>query len=385
MSAAFDTDVAAMQGLRSFAGVERFLAEIKGDNRRAGYVLLGSEAFLAQTCRRGVIEALVPDDFRDFCLHELDLAQTNIFEALDLAQTPSLMAPFQVLFLSNMQKLYGRGQKKEEFSAIDAYFRHPNPQALLIFLANHITLPQDVRRMEMTDKERAEKIRETLGDLCGIVELQQVSEDDAVRWTTGTAESRGVTFSEDAARELVDALSAGMLSIASEVEKLVLYAGAMGRTSIDLADVETMVSAAKQRSLYELTDAISQKNAPRALALLQGLLNASEGGEDAAIGHVFSLAKTYRQMLVLHEKQVKDQRAMWQVLWPGFRVAPFAADALIAQARRYRDRTELARGLRLIAKADLELRSSPADKRLVLERLVLRLAGKDRHGEWVDA
>jgi DNA polymerase-3 subunit delta len=56
-------------------------------------------------------------------------------------------------------------------------------------------------------------------------------------------------------------------------------------------------------------------------------------------------------------------------------VAPFAADALIAQARRYRDRGELLRGLRWIAKADLELRSSPADKRLVLERLVMRLAG----------
>ena len=28
----------------------------------------------------------------------------------------------------------------------------------------------------------------------------------------------------------------------------------------------------------------------------------------------------------------------------------------------------------MIAKADLELRSSPADKRLVLERLVMRLA-----------
>jgi DNA polymerase-3 subunit delta len=136
-----------------------------------------------------------------------------------------------------------------------------------------------------------------------------------------------------------------------------------------------MVTAAKQRSLYELTDAISRQDAPRALALLAGLLNASDGGEDAAIGHVFMLAKTFRQMLVLNEKQVKDQRAMWQVLWPGFRVAPFAADALIAQARRYRDRGELIRGLRLIAKADLELRSSPPDKRLVLERLVMRLAG----------
>jgi DNA polymerase-3 subunit delta len=366
--------------LRSFAAVERFLAEVRGDARRPGYVLLGDEAFLGEMCRRGVLDALVPGEMREFGLHDLDLSTTTIFEALDLAQTPSLMAPFQVLLLRNVQKLYGRGQKKEEFAAIDAYFKRPNPQALLVFVADHIALPQDLRKMDMTDKDRAEKLRETLGDVCGVVELQRVSEEDAIAWVRREAQSRGVAFTPDAARELVDALGstggAAMLAVASEVEKLLLYAGAMERSTVELADVETMVSAAKQRSLYELTDAISLKDAPRALALLSGLLNASEGGEDAAIGHVFMMAKTYRQMLVLNERQVKDQRAMWQVLWPGFRVAPFAADALIAQARRYRDRAELARGLRLIAKADLELRSSPPDKRLVLERLVLRLVGK---------
>ena len=364
--------------LRSFAGMERFLAEVRGDARRPGYVLLGDEAFLFDMCRRGVLEALAPPELREFCLHDLDLAQTSIFEALDLAQTPSLMAPFQVLFLRNVKTLYGRGQKKEEFAAIDEYFRRPNPQALLLFVADHIALPQDLRKMEMQDKERAERIRETLGEVCGVVELQRVSEDDAVRWVVREAEAKGVKIEEDAARELVDALSAEMLTIASELEKLLLYAGALaaekGAATINLVDVETMVTAAKQRILYELTDAISLHDAPRALALLSGLLNASDGGEDAAIGHVFMLAKTFRQMLVLNEKQVKDTRAMWSVLWPGFRVAPFAADALIAQARRYRDRGELVRGLRMIAKADLELRSSPADKRLVLERLVMRLA-----------
>jgi len=364
--------------LRSFAGMERFLAEVRGDARRPGYVLLGDEAFLFDMCRRGVLEALAPPELREFCLHDLDLAQTSIFEALDLAQTPSLMAPFQVLFLRNVKTLYGRGQKKEEFAAIDEYFRRPNPQALLLFVADHIALPQDLRKMEMQDKERAERIRETLGEVCGVVELQRVSEDDAVRWVVREAEAKGVKIEEDAARELVDALSAEMLTIASELEKLLLYAGALaaekGAATINLVDVETMVTAAKQRSLYELTDAISLHDAPRALALLSGLLNASDGGEDAAIGHVFMLAKTFRQMLVLNEKQVKDTRAMWGVLWPGFRVAPFAAEALIAQARRYRDRGELVRGLRMIAKADLELRSSPADKRLVLERLVMRLS-----------
>ena len=369
------------KSLRSFAVVERFLAEVKTESRRPGYVLMGSEAFLYQMCRRGVLDALVAPDLRDFSLHDIDLGDTSIFEVLDLAQTPSLMAPFQVLFIRNVKTLYGRGQKKEEFAAIDAYFRRPNPQALLIFVADHLSMPSDVRRMDMQDKERAERIRETLGDVCGVVELQQVGEDDAVQWVLAEAQRGGTPFTDDAARELVDALGADMLMVRSELEKLLLYASATGAASVEVVDVETMVSAAKQRSLYELTDAISLKDMPRSLALLQGLLNASEGGDDAAIGHVFMLAKTFRQMLILNEKQVKDQRAMWQVLWPGFRVAPFAADALIAQARRYKDRGELTFGLRMIAKADLELRSSPPDKRLVLERLVMRLAGKDRVAE----
>src|SRR5579864_9283025 len=304
-------------GLRSFAPVDRFLAEIRKDDRRAGYVLLGDDAFLLQRARHGVLDALVPTDLRDFCLHDLDLGETTIFKALDLAQTPSLMAPFQVLFIRNLKTLYGRGQKKDEFAAIDDYFRRPNPQALILFIADHIRLPQDVRTMDMQDKERAEKIRETLGDACGIVELQRVSDDDAVQWAIREAESQHIRLTEDAARELVDALGAEMLTLSSELSKLILYAQTRDQPqdsqTIQLADVETMVSAAKQRSLYELTDAISLKDAPRAVALLHGLLNASESGEDAAIGHIFTLAKTFRQMLVLNEKQVRDQRAMWQV------------------------------------------------------------------------
>ncbi len=51
---------------------------------------------------------------------------------------------------------------------------------------------------------------------------------------------------------------------------------------------------------------------------------------------------------------------------------------MIRQARRYKSRRELTRALRLIARADLELRSQPPDKRLVLERLVLDLASEPK-------
>ena len=167
-----------------------------------------------------------------------------------------------------------------------------------------------------------------------------------------------------------------MMLVASELEKLLLYTPGRGR--ITLGDVETMVLAAKQRSLYELTDAISARDRVRALALLQGLLNSSDAGEDAAIGHLYMLARTFRQMLVILEKNVRDSRAIWQALWQGFRMPPFAADDLIRQARRYKSRRELTRALRLVARADLELRSSPPDKRLVLERLVYELASEPK-------
>jgi DNA polymerase-3 subunit delta len=364
-----------------FASTDRFLAELRSNKLRPGYVLIGDEIFLYERCRRAVLEAFVPADLRDFCLSDIDLAETSIFEALDRAQTPSLMAPFQVLFIRNLKQLYTRGAKKEEFAAIDAYFRSPNPQALLIFVADHIRIPSDPRRIDMTDKDRYERIRETLGDHCGIVELARVDEADALRWLLAEAEKQQIKLEQDAARELVDALGADMMLIAGEFDKLALYAGP--KKLITLGDVETMVLAAKQRSLYELTDAISAKDKQRALALLDGLLNASDGGEDAAIGHLYMLARTFRQMLVILEKNVRDSRAIWQALWQGFRMPPFAAEDLIRQARRYKSKRELTRALRLIARADLELRSQPPDKKLVLERLVMELASEPKPAQLV--
>jgi DNA polymerase-3 subunit delta len=373
-----------MSGARwgaGFTAVSRFVAEMEAaaagkGGLKPGYVLAGDEVFLLDRCREAVHKAFVPKDLRDFCLSDLDLASTSIFEVLDSAQTPSLMAPFQVIFVRNVKQLYTRGAKKEEFAALERYFRSPNPQALLLFVADFISIPSDARRMELEDKNRFERLSETLGAHCGIVELARVNEEDAMRWVAATAQEAQVRVEADAARELVDALGADMMLISSELEKLLLYT--LGRGRITLGDVETMVLAAKQRSLYELTDAISARDRARALALLQGLLNSSDAGEDAAIGHLYMLARTFRQMLVILEKNVRDSRAIWQALWQGFRMPPFAADDLIRQARRYKSRRELTRALKLIARADVELRSSPPDKRLVLERLVYELASEPK-------
>src|ERR1700733_6810644 len=259
-----------MSSLKSFASTDRFINEIATPAIKPGYVLIGDEVYLYDRCRKAVLATLTPPETRDFSLHDIDLAETSIFEVLDRAQTPSLMAPFQVLFVRNLKTLYGRGSKKEEFAAIDAYFRRPNPQAVLLFVADHLRIPTDLRKMDYQDKERYDRIRETLGDWCGFVELARVEEGDAIKWCMQAAEGQGIKFDPDAARELVDALGADMMLVSSELEKLCLYVSApaspqngvpqvsslrfgieapasppetspLARNRITLGDVETMV------------------------------------------------------------------------------------------------------------------------------------------------
>jgi len=358
---------------RSFAATERFVSDVSARKLKPAYVLVGDEVFFRDRCREALVQHLVSPELRDFSLHDLDLTQTSVAEILDMARTPSLMAPFQVFFIRGVKALYGRGSHQEEFAAIEEYCRNPNPAAILIFIADHISIPADARRMEMQDKERYERIRETLGEYCGVIELARVDEGDGMRWVVEHAAKEAVKVDAEAARELVDALGADMMLVSNELEKLILFVGQ--RKRITIGDVETMVLAAKQRSLYELTDAISSKDRVRALSVLDALL-ASEEGEEAAIGHIYMLARTFRQMLVILEKNVRDSRAIWQALWQGFRVPPFAAEDVIRQARRYKSRRELTAALRLLARADLALRSNPASKRLVLEKLVIDLCAE---------
>src|SRR5690348_1619727 len=269
---------------RSFAATDRFVADVSARKLRPAYVLVGDEVFFRDRCRAALIQHLVTPELRDFSLRDLDLAETTVAEILDLARTPSLMSPFQVFFIRGVKALYSRGSHQDEFEAIEEYCKNPNPDALLVFVADHISIPADARRMELQDKDRYERIRETLGEYCAIIELARVDESDGMRWVIEHAAKEDVKVDPDAARELVDALGADMLLVSNELEKLILFVGAKKR--ITLGDVETMVLAAKQRSLYELTDAISSKDRVRALAVLDAILTTGDGDE-AAIGHLY--------------------------------------------------------------------------------------------------
>src|SRR5437879_4461270 len=208
--------------MRAFAQAERFVSELESRKLRSAYVFVGDEAFFRKRFRDAILEHLVPADLRDFGLFEYDLAETDLAEVLDRARTPSLMAPFQVFFVRGVKNLFGRGSNQEKLAAVENYCRNPNPDALVVFVADHISIPADVRRMEMQDKERYQRIRDTLGQYCGIVELARVEEGEAVRWITDYCTGRGGKIEADGAREVVDARGGDAMRIWNELPNLIL-------------------------------------------------------------------------------------------------------------------------------------------------------------------
>src|SRR5579863_5364369 len=154
--------------MRAFAQAERFVSELESRKMRAVYVFVGDEAFFRKRFRDAILEHLVPADLRDFSLFEFDLVENDLAEVLDRARTPSLMAPFQVFFVRGVKNLFGRGSNDDKLVAIEQYCKDPNPDAVLVFVADHISIPADVRKMEMTDRERYERIRESMGSFCAI-------------------------------------------------------------------------------------------------------------------------------------------------------------------------------------------------------------------------
>ena len=178
--------------MRAFAQAERFVSEVKTRKLRPAYVFVGDEVFFRKRCREAILEHLVPPDLRDFSLFEFDLAETELVRSARPRAHPIADGAIPGVLCARREELSTDADRTmTKFAAIEAYCKDPNPDALLIFVADHISIPADARRMDMTDKDRYERIRDTLGEYCGIVELARVEEGEAVRWIGEYARDSG--------------------------------------------------------------------------------------------------------------------------------------------------------------------------------------------------
>lgn len=170
-------------------------------------------------------------------------------------------------------------------------------------------------------------------------------------WIRDEARARGVSIESAAISRLADAIGNDLSRLALTLDQLALYAGAR---AINVDDVEDLVADTRERSVFELTDAIGEGRLPAALAAVSSLCDQRQ----SAIGVVTMLARHVRQLALVHAGRARGLRGGELAQLVG--APPFIVDKLSAQARRYAP-PALARAQSLLAGLDAALKGLPRE------------------------
>ena len=145
-------------------------------------------------------------------------------------------------------------------------------------------------------------------------------------WVKAEAKQQGVQFDGNAINRLVDAVGNDLSRLALTIEQLGLYAG---KRAVTTDDVDELVADTRERTVFELTDAIGAADRGRALAAVAALVDQRE----SAVGVVVMLARHVRQMSLVFS--LRDQGVPRPTWAQALGVPPFLVDKLISQARMY--------------------------------------------------
>jgi len=181
------------------------------------------------------------------------------------------------------------------------------------------------------------------------------------------ARLRGVRFEPGAAQMVCDEVGAELAQLADAVERLAIFVGA--RASISPADVEQVVATTRQRSVFELCNAVGEGDRARALSVLGAML----GAREAPVRIVAMLARHVRQLWTARDL-IKKRMGKFD-LAQALGVPPFFVDGIADQARRH-EPAGFARMHDAVFRADKALKSSRLDDDRIMEQLILELTGR---------
>ena len=322
-----------------------------------GILLLGQESYLRDLCRKAIIEAVVPENAREWGVARCDASEEDASAILALAATPSLLAPRQVVFVRGIEAWEKLGEKARDAVLADlaAYFARPSASSMLV--------------LEAESLDQRLKLWKLLSEEVLVVGLELPEGPDARARAasailTQMAKDAGVTLDKDAAEELTELAGADLAAARTEISKLATYAG--DRKRITREDVEALVVSGRKYSVWELAEVFASRETARAMTFLESLLR--EGEQPVQI--VGAMAWMCRKLL--EAQDLLAQTSKFQAAGR-LQMRPPMAELALRESRRI-PRAQLLEGLAALYEADSRLKSSAPNPRAILEFLMARFA-----------
>lgn len=231
------------------AGVtfQSLMADIGQGNFAPAYLLMGQEGYFIDKAEDALVSALVPEDMRDWALITLFGAETDVETVVTTARGFPMMGERLVVVLKEAQAM-------EEFARLETYLKQPQSTTVLIVCYKNGTV--DKRQKVYTQFQKV-----------GVVfESQKIYENKVPAFIREHVQSKGLSIEPSAAQLMADHIGADLSRVVSELDKLSIAMPGEGSV-ITMDIVATHIGVSKEFNIFELTDALAEKNAKKAFQI----------------------------------------------------------------------------------------------------------------------
>lgn len=312
------------------------------------YLLFGPEDYLRDRAARAITNlALHEAPLREFNESIYSLTNTDVRQAIAAAEQMPMMAERRVVRIDDLNKLL-----EEDEAALLRYVDRPAESSVVIFTA--------------TDVDKRRKLTKTLLNACVSVEFAHLKESDLEKWAKSRLRELNATLDVSTLKYILNLVGDDIRRLSNELDKLATAALPSGKVTRKMVD--ELVGHSRELSIFELSNYLIARDGKRAVETLKRLLD--DRTEPVAL--IGTLAASYHRLALAKELMSRgapeqELNRLVFMLWGKKR------EDFLATARRS-DANGLARSIKLIADADLAIKTSRGTPRMQLEFLVCELA-----------
>jgi DNA polymerase-3 subunit delta len=338
----------ALEGIDAISTIEA----LKPDDIGPVWMVFGKERYLVDRAVAALRERVLDPRTRDFNYELFQGKDASAERVVNAARTLPMMARRRLVMLRDLDAM-----KADEQAKLIPYLESPVPESCLIIEAEKL--------------DQRTKAGQALKKHARLVKLEPLYERQLAGFVRAEAKRRGVRFEAGAAEYLCEEIGADLGALADTVERLALYA-ATREGAVSAAEVEAQVPGGRQRTVFELADAVGRGDRARAL----GILSAMMDGRESGVRIVAMLARHVRQLWIADT--LMRARTPRSELPSALGVPPFFVDGIVDQAKRIGQGGEAAfRAMHdALYRADKALKSSRLEEPRLLESLVLEMTGR---------
>ncbi len=337
----------------SSAGCTQLKKDLKEKHLGSFYILSGQEDYLRRYYLAEMKKQLLDGLTESFNFHRLNNETFSLEALADALQALPMMAERTMVLLEDVN-LFDCG----DTDTLTALLNDLSPECCLV-----------VYLEEFKPDKRKKKLWEAIEKHAVLADFAYQSETDLKPWIARHFRSAGKQIAPELCSYLLQQCGLSMTRLHGEILKICAYSGA---EVIVRADIDAVVEPTLEAVVFQITDALGQRDFDRALERLHVLLKL----QTEPIPIVAAIGAQARRLYAAKLLQNAGKSA--EALASLCGIAPYAATKTMQQARRLSERF-CRRAVELCCQTDYRLKTSYDDPERLPELLILSLAEEAGH------